>query len=198
MGESQIKFVRGIPEAMRQEAAQLYDDAFGEKFAVAISSRSSRIELLATSLVLEYACAAICDEQLVGLAGFHVDGHSLTGGLNYQKLISHLGFFKGNWAALIFSIYERKQQNGELLMDGIAVRSDKRGKGIGTKLLEEIKHCASEKGMERIRLEVIDTNPQARQLYERNGFVATETSHFGFLRSILGFGASTTMEFALS
>jgi N-acetylglutamate synthase-like GNAT family acetyltransferase len=43
---------------------------------------------------------------------------------------------------LIFSLYERKPKQGELVMDGIAVHSEGRGKGTGTNLLKEIKNMA--------------------------------------------------------
>lgn len=70
-------------------------------------------------------------------------------------------------------------------MDGIAVKQDMRGKGIGTKLLDELKQYARDNGFSSIRLDVIDTNPAARRLYERQGFVLTRTGYFGYLRKPL-------------
>ena len=78
-------------------------------------------------------------------------------------------------------------------MDGIVVHPEMRGQGIGTRLLSELNAFACQEGYNKIRLDVIDTNPAARRFYERNGFVATKTEHFGYLRWLLGFGASTTM-----
>ena len=57
---------------------------------------------------------------------------------------------------------------------------------------------AKENDYEKIRLDVIDTNPDARRLYERLGFVAERTNNFEGLRPVLGFGASTTMIYVLS
>ena len=68
-----------------------------------------------------------------------------------------------------------------------------RGRGIGTQLFERLRAYASEHGYASIRLDVIDTNPGARRLYERLGFEATKTERFGYLRWLLGFGAATTM-----
>ena len=68
-------------------AVDLYDNAFGQKFSVAIRSRVSRIELLSNSLQLQHAFGAICDGQLVGLAGYQGAAGSLTGGVNYRMLI---------------------------------------------------------------------------------------------------------------
>ena len=78
-------------------------------------------------------------------------------------------------------------------MDGIAVAPDMRGQGIGARLLDLITDYAADQQFETIRLDVVDTNPQARKLYERKGFVATKTEQFEWLRWLLGFGAVTTM-----
>ncbi len=44
MGEGQIEYRLGIPEVLRSEAGELYDEAFGAKFAVAV--RTERFEPL--------------------------------------------------------------------------------------------------------------------------------------------------------
>ncbi len=198
MSESSIEYILGTPEEKRDEAAQLYETAFGKKFSMAVASQSDRVKLISHAFLLQYSVAAICDGQLVGIAGFQTEDGSLTGGMSYRQLISQMGFFRGNRAAVLFSLYERKPVSRELLMDGIAVDPKMRGKGIGTRLLEELFAYARRKQFEQIRLDVIDTNPQARKLYERNGFVETKTEHFGYLRWLLGFGASTTMVYKLS
>jgi ribosomal protein S18 acetylase RimI-like enzyme len=108
-----------------------------------------------------------------------------------------LGFFKGNWAAIIFSMYDRKPKTGELLMDGIAVHADSRGKGIGSQLLEEITRYAQDNDFNSVRLDVIDTNLQAKKLYERKGFKTVNTDNFPYLRWLLGFSGSTTMKLSL-
>ena len=147
--------------------------------------------------MLEYAIVAIAENKLVGLAGFHTPTGSLTGGLTYRGLLSQLGFIKGNWAALIFSLYERNPTPGELVMDGIVVDSTARGKGIGSRLLEEISNYAKEHGFNCVRLDVIDINPKAKKLYERKGFEAVKSDHFPYLRRFLGFSGSTTMNLYL-
>jgi ribosomal protein S18 acetylase RimI-like enzyme len=65
--------------------------------------------------------------------------------------------------------------------------------GVGTKLLDAIVEVAQARGYRQVRLDVVDTNPRARQLYERRGFVAVETKSYPWLRHLLGFSASTTM-----
>ena len=190
---NEIHYQTGIPESLRDEAAKLYDEAFGAKFAVAVRNDEKRMLLLADSLILHFAVAAIENGILVGLAGFHTGEGSLTNGITMRRLVRHLGLLGGTRAALVFSLYDRKPQESELLMDGIAVKKDKRGMGIGTKLLDELKQYALENSYASIRLDVIDTNPAAKRFYKRHGFIPTHTEQFGYLRKFLGFGASTTM-----
>ena len=73
-----------------------------------------------------------------------------------------------------------------------------RGKGIGTRLLEAVFDFARAKGFGSVRLQVVDTNPDARRLYERMGFVATATHRHPYLRRMMGFSAVTTMVKELS
>ncbi|TWU44545.1 Acetyltransferase (GNAT) family protein [Rubripirellula tenax] len=186
--------VHGIPEAMRLPAAALYEDAFGPKFAVAIPCAEHRHALLSESLNLDYAFAAIKDDGLIGLAGYKTHEGSLTDGMTYSSLIKHAGVIRGNWAALVFSLYERSLTNGQLLMDGIVVDPSMRGQGVGTQLLHELMQFAGISGFESVRLDVVETNPNARRMYERNGFAVTRIERFGYLRWLLGFGASATLE----
>ena len=194
MDTSECIFKRGLHERYRYSAASLYDQAFGQKFSVAVRSDKDRLSVLERCIEPEYAIVAITDSKLVGIAGFHTSKGSLTGNITYSNLVSQLGALKGSWAALIFSLYERKPTSGELLMDGISVHSDYRGKGIGSKLLDEIVRYACENKYNRIRLDVIDINPRARKLYETKGFKAVNTDNFLYLRWLLGFSGSTTME----
>lgn len=191
--QTSVEIVHGIPETMRSSAAELYDEAFGAKFAVGISSSKERFALLTDSLNLPFAFGAIQDSRLVGLAGYKTREGSFTDGMTYNALLKHAGLIRGNWAALVFSLYERSLSSGQLLMDGIVVDASVRGHGIGTWLLNELTTFAQSNGYDAVRLDVIDTNPNARRMYERNGFAATRTENFGYLRWLLGFGASTTL-----
>lgn len=189
-----LSFQWGLPEAHRESAAFLYDEAFGQKFRIAVGSEQQRRTLLKRCFQGDYALVVIAGEKLVGLAGFHTPKGSFTGGITYRELVSLLGFVAGSWAALIFGFYDRTPGKGELLMDGIAVHRDYRGKGIGGKMLEEMAAYAGENKYEKVRLDVIDSNPKAKKLYERIGFRTVGTQRFPYLRWLFGFGGSTAME----
>jgi len=77
---------------------------------------------------------------------------------------------------------------------GIAVDSRCRGQGIGSKLLDQIIQYALENRFETVRLDVIDSNPRAKKLYESKGFVAIKSESYPYLKWLIGFSGSTTME----
>ena len=177
--------------------AELYEEAFGSKFCRAIPDKTNRILMLSKSFQPEYSFVAYRDGSIVGLSGFNVTTGSLTGGIGVKGLVKSLGFFRGLWACAVFSLFERKPEKGELVMDGIAVISECRGQGIGSLLLDKIIKYAKTSGFESVRLDVIDSNPRAKKLYESKGFVAVKTERFPYLKWLVGFSGSTTMKLDL-
>jgi ribosomal protein S18 acetylase RimI-like enzyme len=150
------------------------------------------VAFLAAHLNADRAVCALLDGQLVGLAGYQLGGRSLTGG-SASAVLRTYGHLRGLHRLALLALFERHPAPGQLVMDGIAVDPGTRGRGIGTLLLEEVAAVAAEQDCREIRLDVIDTNPRARALYERRGFTAVRTEHTPYLRGLLGFGAATTM-----
>ncbi len=177
-----------------QSVAVLYEEAFGAKFSRVIPNKSSRIEVLSMGFLPEFSFSAMANNEVMGIAGFHVADGSLTGGMGASQLIEHLGFFHGLRACALFSLFERTPKEKELVMDGIAVSSLCRGQGIGSRLLDQIIQYAVENHFETVRLDVIDSNPRAKKLYESKGFVAVATESYPYLKWLIGFSGSTTME----
>ena len=194
----EITIQQGFSDEFQLAAAQLYDTAFGSKFSIAIPDLNSRMAILREALRPEFSFAAITDGQLVGIAGFKTAHGSFTGGITFALLHTHLWIFRTIRAIVVLSLFERKLTAGQLLMDGIAVSPGMRGKGIGTMLLNRLKQYARGEGYHTLRLDVINTNPAARRLYEREGFVAIKTERFGYLKWLLGFEAATQMEYDLN
>lgn len=195
--EEKITYQLGIPEAYRPAAVALYEEAFGKKMSVAIKDPTARKQVFSDAMSLEYGIGAISNRGLVGIAGFHTKEGSLTSQMTFQQLQSRLGLAKACWALLIFSLYHRSPAPGELLMDGIAVHSSVRGRGVGSGLLKELYTYARERGIQSIRLDVIDTNLRAKTLYEREGFETVKTERFPLLSRLLGFGGSSSMRLKL-
>lgn len=195
-GTGPVTVRRGIPAGAERRAAELYWDAFGRKLGPALNPPGKAVPFIAAHLNADRAVCALLDGQLVGLAGYQLGGRALTGG-SASAVLRAYGLLGGVHRLLILALFERRPTPGQLVMDGIAVAPDVRGRGVGSLLIEEVAAVAAEQGCREVRLDVIDTNPRARALYERRGFTAVRTERTPYLRRLLGFGAVTTMHRSL-
>ena len=192
-----INIQREFPDELRVSAAKLYDAAFGAKLSISIPDPGSRVAVLAKGFNPTFSFAAISGDEMVGIAGFKTLQGSLTDGI-FHVLKEEIGLWGAIRAILVLALFERKPVAGQLLMDGIGVLPRMRGSGIGTKLLRHLIGYAKNEGYQSVRLDVINTNHAARRLYERIGFVPVKTQRFAYLKWLLGFEASTQMEFRLN
>jgi ribosomal protein S18 acetylase RimI-like enzyme len=64
---------------------------------------------------------------------------------------------------------------------GLAVDPERQGEGIGGRLIEAAIGRSREAGIRKLTLRVLSTNPGARRLYERHGFVVEGTIRDAFL-----------------
>ena len=129
---------------------------------------------------------------ILGVAGFKTDQGAFVGG-TFRDLQRVYGSFGALWRAPLLSILERDLAPDTLLMDGIFVAPQARGKGIGAALLTAVSQHAAALGLAQVRLDVIDSNPRARALYERQGFKPLGTTHLGPFKHLFGFQSATTM-----
>ena len=199
---NEVTIHRGLSEHLRDQAASIFDEAFSEKLKWAIPSRDERLKFLAASFCAAHALTAVAGDALVGIAGLSAEG-TYRGGLladtsSAQELRSLLGTWGAIRAGTVLSMGEHKPSRGELYIDGFAVAGSARSQGIGTRMLDEIATLGHEGGFDWVRLEVIDINDRAQQLYERRGYRVTKVQSLGFIRRIVGFGGVVTMELALS
>ena len=56
-------------------------------------------------------------------------------------------------------------------LDDVSVKADRRGQGVGTELLEKLKGQLKKESVTRIDVGVHMENPEARNFYEKLGFV---------------------------
>ncbi|AMM85226.1 hypothetical protein AZF01_13350 [Martelella sp. AD-3] len=193
--DDDICIMSGFPPFLRKEAAALYLDAFGDKLGIVLGRDGRAAAFIAAVLEPEFAVSAVSADgtRLLGIAGYKTGKGAMVGG-GMRDLAAVYGWPGALWRAPLSLLFERENRNGQLLMDGIAVRDDARGRGIGTRLLTAVCEKASVLGCTSVRLDVIDTNPRARALYARNGFVATKDEDLGLLRHVFGFSKVSRME----
>jgi ribosomal protein S18 acetylase RimI-like enzyme len=138
------------------------------------------------------AIVALSQGRPVGVAGLQYDGRNF---INPQRaeFVRQFGALSGTARFVMFKLFAQAYYQEDMYIDILAVSPDMRGKGVGTRLLEAVFQIAREKKFKSVSLEVVDTNPGARRLYERLGFVARRTYPYPYLRGIAGFSASIKM-----
>ncbi|MEM6284238.1 MAG: GNAT family N-acetyltransferase [Chloroflexota bacterium] len=187
-----IIITHGLADEHREQAAALYYQAFQQKLGPIFRSDEKALDVLRASLDPNYAIVALHGGNLAGLAGFK-DGNGNFVDIQ-PEVMTHTFGWPGGWVRLLgLALFYRGFTDGVLLMDGIVVDAAMRGKGTGTLLLDAIIQYAADNGYAHVRLDVVDTNPRARQLYERKGFVAVEEQTYPLTKRFFGFSGSTTM-----
>ena len=186
----------GFGEAERERAAELYWQAFGAKLGRVLGPAPRGRAFFADILDPRFAICARAGGALLGLAGFKTPEGALTAG-GLRDLARHYGWLGSLVRGSLLAAIDRRVEPGVLLMDGICVAPEARGRGVGTRLLEAVVEHARAAGLGQVRLDVVDANPRARALYERCGFVAGAESRLGPLAPVFGFVSATEMRRAV-
>ena len=191
---AKISILAGFPEDQRPVAARLFWQAFSGKLGKVLAPEDKALRLVERILNPEFAISAVDEDgRLLGLAGYKTSDGALAGG-SLADMTAVYGMFGGLWRGFLLDVLERKIEPDCLLMDGIFVAETARGQGIGGTLLKAVGEEARQRSLSRVRLDVIDTNPRAKALYERSGFKAVGEEKTGFLELLFGFSSATRME----
>ncbi|MFF7251043.1 GNAT family N-acetyltransferase [Embleya sp. NPDC008237] len=192
-GRAAVRPLRHVPAGSETEVAALYREAFGRRLGPALGPGRKGRAFVAAHLHHDRGVTALdASGRVIGIAGFQVGGRGPVGG-GFRDVSRMYGVLPGLIRVAVLALFERRQAQGEPVMDSIAVDSAHRGEGIGSILLDEVASVAAEHGCHLLGLDVIDVNPRARALYERHGFTAVRTCRTPYLRRLLGFGAVTAM-----
>jgi ribosomal protein S18 acetylase RimI-like enzyme len=189
----------GLPDDLREQAVEIFEEAFGDKMRMAVRDAAKRKEFMRRTYVGANTIVARRDGDLLGLAALSSRGEPYAGGLMgsswdprpYRDLLGWLG---ATWAVWGMRMADHHPKRDELYVDGIAVSPEVRGLGIGTRLLDEAAGIARRHGKRYVRLDVIDRNPRAKALYERLGYRVTNVQSFRHKERWLGFGEMISME----
>ena len=187
-----MQIVHGFDDAQRDHVARLFWGAFSGKLGLVLGPEKKALRFISGVLQPRFAICAIEGDHLLGVAGYKTPEGGLVAG-ELSDLTPIYGWFGGLWRGLLLDQLERDLADGQLLMDGIFVDEAARGKGVGTALLDAILIHARDEGAREVRLDVIDTNPRARALYERQGFEPCGEVDAWPLHRVFGFRKATTM-----
>ncbi|WP_299673066.1 GNAT family N-acetyltransferase [uncultured Roseobacter sp.] len=183
----------GVRPEHRTSAALGYWRAFARKLRYPLGPERKAVRFIESVLDPSHAISAVsASGDFLGVAGFKTPQGALVGG-GFRDLVATYGWASATLRGGLIHTLERECADGTLLMDGIFVDPDARGQGVGKALLQAIEAHAVSLGLRKVRLDVIDTNPRARALYEREGFLENAVTRLGPLRVIFGFSSATEM-----
>lgn len=182
----------GLPDTMRDQAAELYWLAFGDKLDRVMGPAPRARRFIAQAIRADHAVVAVEGGRLLGLAGFKTVRGAFVGGSGREMRAAY-GMFGAAWRTVALSMLYQDIDNERFLIDGLCVVPDARSQGIGTLLIEAICDEARSRGYRGVRLDVVDTNLRAKKLYQRLGFIAEGTDRLGIAAPLFGFRATTTM-----
>jgi len=122
--------------------------------------------------------------RVVGFAILHTEPDRLSPSRAFWRVLyRNLGLLRG-LRALVGSttlglIFASRIPKGNIAyLDALAVHEAERRRGIGSRLLEHCFMLARAAGCSEIALHVVNTNPDARRLYERFGFTVRGEQRF--------------------
>lgn len=189
-----IEIVEAIPELHRQRTGQIYYEAFRRKLQPLVGRPLETMRVLTAGLNLGMAIGVQVDGTLLGVAGLH-SRQGIFSRVGFQASIQHLGLLRGLYAWAVLNLFGTGADcpPEHLRVAALAVDGAARGQGLGSRLLEAVFAKARREGFRAVRLEVVDTNHGARQLYERLGFRVVETHVYPIRPGWLGFSGDHVM-----
>lgn len=182
--------------------ARLYEEAFGSKLHWALGRYAGAMPDLVRDLLLHdqmrlsETLVAELDGQVAGMAVLRRDHTHRPRWLTIWRLVRR--YVKG-WRILTATFIMSAMCSNlctptRSYLESLAVNARYRGQGIGTHLLEKCFEESRRAGKREISLHVVDTNPRAKQLYERMGFRTVRVERFGWIASRwMGFSAQYFM-----
>lgn len=197
--ESEIKITQTIHDVQKFAVAQMYYQAFLKKFSTLwlfVKVERTAIPILRDSINYQDGLYAVLDGKVVGFVGLETDKRYYTQ-FNFSTFSNYMYSLSAAWRYIAYGIYRLfhgKPGEDILHIDPIVVSAETRGLGIGTKLIEATFEYAKKLHKRKVILEVVDTNPRAKKLYEKMGFRVAKVKNTSLLTNKAGFSKVYHME----
>ncbi|CAB1081682.1 hypothetical protein JY97_09435 [Alkalispirochaeta odontotermitis] len=180
----------GLPPESSGKIAAMYFDIFSRKLS-AVLGRRAAVALIADHISADRIIVAFDGEEIAGIAGLKYDGIGFFAP-DRREFLKRYGPVVGRVRSGLWESVQTKPRSHQLLLDGLGVQADLRGRGIGNALLKAVDQRARELDKTEVILEVVDTNPRAKALYERFGYRTVLTTRRWMFR-FAGFSSAHLM-----
>lgn len=186
-----------ISREMEWQVARLIHDAFDAKIdrlLLRTTDGARAIRLIKIAARFDQGYYAIDGSTVVGCIGYSQPGNQFLH-FSWRALRREFGCF-GAMGRLMSQYFSRdKCHEEEMYITLIAVTEGYRSTGIGSRLIETLANHGKCTCKKRLVLEVVDSNPRARNLYERLGFTFIKQYNTGWFSKPAGF--TTVVRMAL-
>ncbi|MDB6452430.1 GNAT family N-acetyltransferase [Falsirhodobacter sp. 20TX0035] len=187
-----MKILDGLPERHRSAAAELYWQAFGGKLGRVLGPDDRGRDFVRRAIRADHVLAAVEGDRLLGICGFKTARGAFVAA-DASVMRASYGTLGALWRRHALGLLVQDTDNERFLIDGLCVAEGARNRGVGTALIGAICTKARRQGYAAVRLDVVDTNLDARRLYERLGFRAVGMHRARAAATLFGFAATVTM-----
>ncbi len=188
-----VDYTDHLPDEFRMPAIQLYVSGLKDKLMPVLGKAEQAQRVLAKSIAPDQCLIAFYNQKPVGVLSIQTQEKSFWNP-TLRLLIEEYGLIGGIYRLAGLHLLHHKTNIGEWYIDGIVVTKEMRGLGIGSGLLSRLEQMARNKAIGLLSLEVIDTNPRAKLLYERHGFVENARNSIRPFHLIYGFPFRSAVE----
>lgn len=196
MQKLDIEIADSINTSQRIRAIEILYCAFEQKIRALIKSKEKALAIYNESLKNDQVFYAFLNGNVAGLIGLQYENKNFLE-FKYKDLRKYFNPLHSFFIYKIYRLTSPKIKEDVLRIDSIAVDKSYRGMGIGTQLINKVFEFAKKRGFKEVILEVVDTNPRAKALYEKIGFKEKKIIRYYFLTRSAGFSSEYLMSYKL-
>lgn len=180
--QDNIVVTGNLPDKLMDQGIDIMAVAFNEKFQ-GVFKNPAHLREVYRFLIQNHQLLYI--EQHEVLQGILLHSTCDTDNIiTIKKLCKTFGMTKGITTYLKLLFMKHKVNKGEIYINFLAVCQRSRGKGVGTKLIDCLEQYAKNNQFINLTLYVVDTNENARNLYNKVGFKSIKVESVGILVKI--------------